>query len=138
LYLYISIALTMSLLVTYSVTWVNETLFKQRLLYYTAFAHLKYGEVLMICSMAVVPALVEEFGFRAYLLNMLCKVVDEKQAIIISAFLFSIIHLSFISLYWLIPFSLFLGYLFVKEKTVWYGVAVHFAFNLTACILELY
>ncbi|MCC8407637.1 CPBP family intramembrane metalloprotease [Mucilaginibacter sp. UR6-1] len=135
--LYVGIAMLISLFTHYTITWINETIFDKHVYYYYAFADLKYGKALMLLSMAVVPALSEELGFRAYLINGLLKIVDVKQAIIISSFLFSIIHLSFLSLYWLLPFSMFIAYIFLKEKTMWYGVCFHFAFNLTACLFEI-
>jgi len=82
------------------------------------------------------PALFEELGYRGYLLQTLLKVADKEQAIYISAFLFAIIHMSFISLFWLIPFALFLGFVRTKENTLWYGVSIHFCFNLTACLFD--
>jgi len=83
------------------------------------------------------PALFEELGYRGYMLQTLLKVAEPDQAIYISAFLFAIIHMSFISLFWLIPFALFLGFVRIKEGTLWYGILIHFCFNLTACMFEL-
>jgi len=68
----------------------------------------------------------------------LSKVVDQRQAIFITAFLFSLLHLSFISFFWLLPFAIWLGYIRKQEETLWYGVAIHFCFNTTACFLEFF
>ena len=92
----------------------------------------------MIFFVAVMPALFEELGYRGFLLQKLLQVVDKRQAIFISAFMFSIMHISFISLFWLFPFALFLAYIRFKENTLWYGVVFHFTFNLTVCLSELY
>ncbi|MBE9583811.1 CPBP family intramembrane metalloprotease [Mucilaginibacter sp. JRF] len=135
--LYLGIALILSMFTHYTITWLNETLFDKSINYYYAFAHLKYGKILLILTVAVSPALSEELGFRAYLINALLKIVDLKQAIFISAALFSLIHMSIISLYWLLPFSIFLAYIFIKEKTMWYGVFIHFAFNLVTCLFDI-
>ncbi|MDB5013697.1 MAG: family intrarane metalloprotease, partial [Daejeonella sp.] len=96
-----------------------------------------HGKLLLFIYVAVLPAIFEELAYRAYLLQALKEVVDDKQAIFISAVLFAIIHISFISLFWLLPFALVLGYICVKENSIWYGVAIHFTFNLTACVLDL-
>ena len=65
------------------------------------------------------PAIFEELGFRGFLLSNLLKITEVDQAVYVSAFLFAIIHLSFISLFWLIPFALFLGFTRIKEQTIW-------------------
>lgn len=135
---YIAIGITGSIIVSYSTNWLNETLFSHETYLYGTYASHKYGKILMIFFIAVMPALFEELAYRGYLLERLTEVVEPTQAIFASAFLFAILHMSFISLFWLIPFALFLGYIRMKEKTLWYGVFFHFTFNLTACVLELY
>jgi len=134
---YAAIAITMAFLVHYSVNWLNITVFSRDDHYYSIFAGSKGASFLIILCTAVTPALFEELGFRGYLLQTLIKVTDKEQAVYISAFLFAIIHLSFVSLFWLIPFALFIGYVRIKENTLWYGVFFHFCFNLTACLFEL-
>jgi membrane protease YdiL (CAAX protease family) len=134
---YIGIAILGSVIVHYSVTWLNITIFSKEEHFYYLFKTSVYYAFLLILIVAVLPAIFEELAFRGYLLNLLLKVADKEQAIYISAFLFAIIHLSFISLFWLIPFALFIGYIRVKENTLWYGVFFHFFFNLTACLFDL-
>jgi membrane protease YdiL (CAAX protease family) len=133
---YGAIAMTGSFIVHYSMGWVNIVIFSKDE-YYLFLKGNVYAEVIAILLTAVTPALFEEIGFRGYLLGSLLKVSDTQQAIFISAFLFAIIHLSFISLVWLLPFALFIGYVRVKENTLWYGIFFHFCFNLTACLFEL-
>jgi membrane protease YdiL (CAAX protease family) len=82
------------------------------------------------------PALFEELAYRGFVLGKLLLVVDKKQAIFISAFIFAIMHMSVLSLFWLVPFALPLAYVRIKENTVWYGIFIHFSFNCTACILD--
>jgi membrane protease YdiL (CAAX protease family) len=123
--------------VHYSVDWLNITLYSRQEEIYSEFSGSYYAGLLLIFFMAVTPALFEELAFRGYLLQVLLKVSDKSQAIYISAFLFSIIHLSFISLFWLIPFALFIGHIRVKENTIWYGIFFHFCFNLTSCLFQI-
>lgn len=134
---YAAIAITGAFLVHYSVNWLNITVFSRDDHYYSIFAGSRGASFLIILCTAVTPALFEELGFRGYLLQTLIKVTDKEQAVYISAFLFAIIHLSLVSLFWLIPFALFIGYVRIKENTLWYGVFFHFCFNLTACLFEL-
>lgn len=134
---YCGLAMLGSFVVHYSVGWLNITIFSKEENYYSFFAG-SYGAIfLVIFFTAVLPALFEELGFRGYLLQVLLKVADNEQAIYVSSFLFAIIHLSFVSLFWLIPFALFIGRMRIRENTIWYGIFFHFCFNLTACLFEL-
>jgi membrane protease YdiL (CAAX protease family) len=134
---YGAVALIGSFLVHYSVGWLNDVIFSKEVHYFRYAKGNIRAEVFVIFFAAIMPALFEELGYRGYLLQTLLKVADKEQAIYLSAFLFAIIHMSFISLFWLIPFALFLGYTRVKENTLWYGIFFHFCFNLTACMFEL-
>lgn len=134
---YCGIAMAGAFLVHYSVNWLNVTIFSQEEHLFNASRDNYYAMFSLVFFTAVTPALFEELGFRGYLLQSLLKVSDTNQAVYISAFLFAIIHLSFISLFWLIPFALFIGYVRVRENTLWYGIFFHFCFNLTACLFEL-
>lgn len=127
-----------SVTVTFLVDHLNEFLFKKEITNYTIFEFHKYGNYLMFISLAFYPAIFEELAYRGYLIQKLLSIVDEKEAVFISSILFFIIHFSLISIFWLLPFALFLGWLRIKTKTLWYGVFVHFFFNATACFLDLY
>ncbi|MBV8390130.1 MAG: CPBP family intramembrane metalloprotease [Mucilaginibacter sp.] len=131
-------AILASFTVSFVVGWLNRALFSKVFSYYAFYEDLHHGKLIMISFIAVMPALFEEIGYRGFLLQKLLQVVDKKQAIFISAFLFAIMHTSFISLFWLIPFGLYLAYIRMKENTLWYGVCVHFCFNFTVCMSEFY
>ncbi|WP_170113608.1 CPBP family intramembrane glutamic endopeptidase [Mucilaginibacter yixingensis] len=135
--LYCAVAFSFALLVHYAITWLNVKLFSRHLYYYLFFRENGHGAVWMIFSIAVYPALFEELAYRGYVLEKLGTITDVRQAIFITSLLFAVIHLSFLSLFWLIPFSLFLAHVRAKEQTLWYGSAIHFCFNLTVCLLEL-
>jgi membrane protease YdiL (CAAX protease family) len=134
---YCVIAFVASILVSYTVEWLNRSLFSEEFSYYQVYAGHSYSIALTILFVAVMPALFEELAYRGFVLGKLLHVVDKKQAVFISSFLFAIMHMSFISLFWLVPFALWLGYLRVKENTLWYGVCIHFTFNFTACMIEI-
>ncbi|HTE12397.1 MAG TPA: CPBP family intramembrane glutamic endopeptidase, partial [Chitinophagaceae bacterium] len=116
----------------------NKTIFDTESYYYSAFSHLRYAKLVTIVTVALQPAIFEELAFRGVMQGGLNKVTDTKQAIFISAFLFTLLHMSFISFFWLMPFALWLGYTRMKEETIWYGVIIHFCFNTTACFLEFF
>ncbi len=135
---YGSAAIAAAVLVNVSVKWLNRTIFDSESYYYYAFSHLKYAKLVTVLMVGLQPAIFEELAFRGVLQQGLYKVVDTKQAIFISAFLFALLHMSFISFFWLLPFALCLGYIRMKEDTLWYGVIIHFCFNTTACFLEFF
>jgi membrane protease YdiL (CAAX protease family) len=92
----------------------------------------------MVYSIAMLPAFFEELAFRGVLFNYCNTFLDERLVVAVTAFLFAIMHLSLISMVWLIPFGFFIGYLRQRYQTLWYGIVFHFVFNLTACAVDLY
>lgn len=136
--IYGSSAVVAAVAVNLIVKWLNRTIFDTESYYYYAFSHLKYAKLVTVMVVALQPAFFEELAFRGVMQEGLKKVVDTKQAIFISAFLFSLLHMSIISFFWLMPFALWLGYVQSKEETIWYGVIIHFCFNTTACFLEFF
>jgi len=134
---YCALAITGSVIVQFAVGWLNVTFYSRQQENLTDLKGNILGELLLVFFIAVTPAVFEELGFRGYLLQNLLKVADAQQALFITSFLFAIIHMSFISLFWLIPFALLLGYVRLKENTLWYGVFMHFFFNFTACMFML-
>ena len=127
-----------AILVNYAVKWVNKTIFDAESYYYDAFSHLKYAKLVTILMVALQPAIFEELAFRGVMQEGMNKITDTKQAMFITAFLFAILHMSFISFFWLLPFALWLGHVRMKEDTIWYGMVIHFCFNTTACFLEFF
>ena len=138
LVLYSILAIAASMVVNVIVTWMNRSFFDSDVNYYDMFRDLSYGKIITILVVAVQPALVEELSYRGIMQEGLSKVIDRRQSMIVTAFLFCILHLSFISLFWMLPFALILGHIRDKENTLWYGVVIHFFFNATACVLEFF
>ena len=130
-------AIAAAILVNYAVKWVNRSIFDLEGYFYFGFSQTRYPKLTMFAIIALQPALVEELGYRGVLQTGLMKILDVKQSVFITAFLFALIHMSFISFFWLLPFALGLGWVRMKENTLWYGVLIHFCFNATACVLEL-
>jgi membrane protease YdiL (CAAX protease family) len=135
---YAATAVTGAILVNYMVKWLNKNIFDSESYNNYSFSHFKYAKLFTILSMALQPAIFEELAFRGVMQEGLNKITDSKQAIFITAFLFTLLHMSFISFFWMIPFALWLGYIRMKEETIWYGVIIHFCFNTTACFLEFF
>lgn len=132
------IAAAGSLLVTISVRELNVTFFHTDISYYQAYRLYNYPTLVMIYSIALMPALFEELTFRGVMYNYCSNFLNERLVVALTAFLFAIMHLNLMSLIWLIPFAFFIGNLRRKYNTLWYGVIFHFVFNLTACMFDLY
>ncbi len=92
--------------------------------------------LLSIVSTALFPAIFEELAFRGIILRELAHITSLRNAILLSAILFTIIHFSAISALWIFPLGLFFGYLRAKHRTLWYGVIGHFVYNSVIVFLE--
>lgn len=131
------VAAMASLLVSFGVRQLNVTFFNTEVSYYQAYKLYSYPILVMIYSIALMPAIFEELAFRGVMYNYCLNFLDERLVVTVTAFLFAIMHLSFISLVWLIPFGFFIATLRRKYNTIWYGIVFHFVFNLTACAFDL-
>ncbi len=95
-----------------------------------------YPLYVVIISHCLYPALFEELSFRGFMINNVRALSNDRTAIGVSAFLFGITHISFISLIWLIPLGLLFGYLRIRYNTLWYGIIGHFVYNLVVTLIE--
>jgi uncharacterized protein len=90
-----------------------------------------------IFILAIIPAIGEEFFFRGVIQRIFNDwFKNGHYAIIISAFLFSCVHLQF---YGFIPrmiLGIFFGYLFYWSKNIWLPVTGHFINNTIAVIVQ--
>lgn len=127
-----------SSIVSFTVREVNVTFFETDVSYYQAYKLYFFPTLVMIYSIALMPAIFEEIAFRGVMYNYCADFLDERLVVVVTAFLFAIMHLSLISLVWLIPFGYVIGQLRRRYNTIWYGVIFHFVFNLTACVIDLY
>ncbi|WP_152969768.1 CPBP family intramembrane glutamic endopeptidase [Pedobacter sp. Hv1] len=134
----IALTLIASFGVQFLVGHLNQLVFNKDYTFYYTYAFHDYGNYIMIISVALFPALFEELAYRGFLMQRLLNIVDEKEAIYITSILFFFIHFSMISFFWMLPFGLVLAYVRIKTNTLWYGIVMHFFFNLCACLIEIY
>lgn len=92
--------------------------------------------IIGILFISVLPALVEEILFRGLLFNNLLRFTRPKNVILITGILFSFVHFSFISLIWLFPIGLILGYFRFRYRTIWYAVLFHMVYNASVFMLD--
>lgn len=127
-----------SLIVQILVTLLNEYILEAHYSYESLYSAHPYGNYIMVVSIAVFPAIFEELGFRGYLMQKLLGILDQKEAIYITSFLFFLMHLSLLSFFWMLPLALVLAKMRLKENTLWYGIVMHFLFNFTSCLFTIY
>lgn len=134
----VAIGIPSAILVSHGIGYINQVLSGiEGDYYYYWYADFPYPKLAVFVFLAVGPALFEELAFRSFLFNQLRRFFTPKVTIIISAFFFALVHFSLVSILWIFPFGLFLGYLRWKYNTIWYGVALHFTHNFVVGLLEL-
>lgn len=91
-----------------------------------------------VLFIAVFPAIFEEVAFRGFMYTNIAQATTGKATIYITGFIFGIIHLSFISLLWLVPIGLVFGWLRFRYNTLWYGMIGHFTYNLCIVLIDFW
>lgn len=134
----ILLAVTSSIVINIIVSRLNVSFFGTDTGYYSRYSIYSMPAIIMIYSIALNPAIFEELAFRGVMYNYLSSFLDEKLVVIITGFMFAIVHLNLISLFWLIPFGILVGVMRKRSGTIWYGVIFHFTFNLIAVFFDLY
>ncbi|MDC0249633.1 CPBP family intramembrane metalloprotease [Flavobacteriales bacterium] len=90
-----------------------------------------------ILVIAVVPAIGEELLFRGYLQQKIGNwLSNQKIAILITAFIFSIIHFHFQGIIPRFVLGVLLGYLFYWSNSLWLPILAHFVNNAQAVIFS--
>lgn len=93
------------------------------------------GRIIYAISIAVVPALVEEFAVRGVILQPLRKYGD-KFAILASALIFAVMHGNLIQAPFALIAGIGIGYAVCITNSIWTGVLIHFCNNLYSVIIE--
>ena len=89
----------------------------------------------MLISTAVIPAICEEIVFRGLILTNL-EPYGKGTAILGSAFLFGLMHMNPAQFLYTTVLGLMLGLVYVKTKSIWLCMVIHFANNGIATIID--
>lgn len=92
------------------------------------------GFIIGAISMAVVPAIIEEFSIRGVVMQPLRRYGDGF-AIVASAFIFSIMHGNMAQIPYTVVGGLYLGYLAIATGSIWPSIIVHFVNNMYSVII---
>ncbi|MDR2835589.1 MAG: CPBP family intramembrane metalloprotease [Bacteroidales bacterium] len=98
-----------------------------------------FSFILNIIVIALIPAIGEEIVFRGVLQKYLGKLIKNQNfAILITAFIFSAIHLSFFGFFPRFILGIFLGYLAYNFKSLYPSIFAHFFNNAMAVCMSFY
>ena len=125
--------------VYYFIEGANSFLFDEESInFFYSYWYLENPLFWTIIFVAILPPIFEELAFRGFLFNQLQKVANNNVTILATAFIFALVHFSFISFLWIFPFGLVLGYLRSKYNTLWLGIIIHFIHNFTVLLIDYY
>ncbi len=91
--------------------------------------------VYSVLTVGLLPAFVEEFALRGVVMQPLRKYGD-RFAILMSAFVFALMHGNFSQFTFAFPVGAAIGYFVVATGSVWVGVAIHMLNNLYSVVLN--
>lgn len=91
------------------------------------------GILVSAFATAVVPAFVEEFAIRGVVMQSLRKYGD-KFAIIMSSFVFALMHGNMVQIPFAFIAGIALGYVAIKTNSLWPGIIIHFINNSMAVL----
>lgn len=89
--------------------------------------------VLFFC---IQPALIEELAFRGVIFSALCSALRPRDAAIVSAVLFAILHLSIVSFPHLFVMGVILAWLRIRAGTLYPGMLLHLVHNVICVAWE--
>lgn len=90
--------------------------------------------VIVIIMVAIVAPVIEEILFRGIILRGMLNRYEDRNAIIISAILFSLAHLNFLQIPNAFLLGLILAYVFYKTRALWICMILHGIANIGALI----
>lgn len=86
--------------------------------------------LLSLFIIAILPAIFEEFFFRAGLQNILIRWFrNPAVAILVTSIIFSLVHMSYYGFLVRFALGVVLGLIFYYSSSIWLSVLLHFLFN---------
>lgn len=89
-------------------------------------------------TIALAAPILEEWLFRGIILDGLLKRYSAKKAILLSSFLFGILHLNPWQFVGAFILGIFIGYIYFHTKNLGYCILIHFSNNFVATIALFY
>lgn len=82
-----------------------------------------------VLSVAILPAICEEFVHRGLLVGGLSKTIGYKKAILISSLLFGLMHLNIQQFFYATILGVLMGFIAAMTRSIWPAVIIHFCNN---------
>jgi membrane protease YdiL (CAAX protease family) len=95
-----------------------------------------YGWRMVVLVGCVQPAIVEELAFRGVILSAMLQILGRRDAIIVSALLFMLLHLAVLGFPHLLLIGLALGYMRVRSGSLYPCMLMHLIHNLLCALSE--
>lgn len=95
----------------------------------------KNNPLMVIFTIAITPAICEEWLFRGYLQNVLKQKYSINKSIIITSLCFSLIHLNPLSFLGIFLLSCAIGFYKEKTNSLKIPILIHFTNNLISIVL---
>ena len=93
--------------------------------------------IVNLIIMAIIPAIGEELFFRGFLQKSLISVTTNQHiAVLITSFLFSVIHFHLDGFIPRFMLGILLGYMFLWSGSLWIPILAHFTNNAIAVIIS--
>ena len=93
------------------------------------------GGLASLVIVGVVGPVIEEIMFRGILLRGFLQHYTEQRALLLSAGLFAVYHLTFAQLPVAFVGGLFTGWLYIRSRSLWPCVVAHIGYNTSAVVI---
>lgn len=93
------------------------------------------GGVAAVFALVIVAPLTEELLFRAVILRSLASRYSKTSAVLLSATLFSLMHVNPYQLFTALLAGIVLGWLYLRSGSVWLCILAHALFNLQVVLI---
>jgi uncharacterized protein len=130
------IAMATCLLASLIVNAINSMFSVPEQTYIEPFMLAGVGLWLPLITIAVCPAVFEEIAFRGVISSALDNVLDARDAALVTALLFAILHLSVLSFPHLLVMGLVLGYVRHRSGSLYPCILLHFCHNAAVVLIE--
>lgn len=95
-----------------------------------------YGWALIVLVVCVQPAIFEEVAFRGVIQNAMLGALREREALLLTAFMFAVIHFNFLSFPVYFMLGIVLGVLRLRTGSLYPCIVLHFCHNGLCILLE--
>ncbi|MBC8105047.1 MAG: CPBP family intramembrane metalloprotease, partial [Anaerolineae bacterium] len=124
------------LIATFAVEGLVYLFHIDRIKYLDTYAKAGYGMWFGVLLVAVQPGIIEELAFRGVILTSLQRVLGNTEALVVSALMFAILHLSIPSIPHLFLMGVVLGWFRLRSGSILPGMLLHFTHNLLVVLAE--